>query len=78
MKKTFATAAVAAAAAGVLLTGAPAHASDGAHTSGDGSVLGGTQTQIPVAVNTSICGNSIPIVGVANAFCKGNAKAYQN
>ncbi|CAM3955871.1 hypothetical protein NOGI109294_20195 [Nocardiopsis gilva] len=78
MKKTFATAAVAAAAAGVLLTGAPAHAS-GSSTSGDASIAGGSQTQIPVAVNTSICGNNIlNIAAHANAFCKGNAKSYQN
>ncbi|GAB3493154.1 chaplin family protein [Nocardiopsis coralliicola] len=70
MKKMIAAGAVAAASAGVLMFGAPAaFASDGPHTSGNGSILGGNQLDTTVQVPVNACGNSIAILGLSGASC---------
>ncbi|MGD0558050.1 MAG: chaplin family protein [Streptosporangiaceae bacterium] len=42
-------------------------------TSGKGSVLGGNQVNAPVSVPVDVCGNSVAVLGVAGADCKGGA-----
>lgn len=42
-------------------------------TSGKGSVLGGNQVSAPVTVPVDVCGNSVAVLGVAGADCKGGA-----
>jgi hypothetical protein len=44
-------------------------------TSGTGSVAGGNQVSVPVKVPVDICGNSVAVLGVAGAACKGGAVA---
>lgn len=70
LKKAFAASAiVAAAASGVLLTGAPAMAADDIATSGNGSILGGNQLVADLDVPINVCGNGIAILGLAGGSC---------
>ncbi|MGI5171314.1 chaplin family protein [Spirillospora sp. CA-253888] len=43
------------------------------HTSGNDSVLGGNQANVPVSVPVNVCGNSAAVLGLAKAHCKGGA-----
>ena len=52
---------------------APAHADI---TSGNGSIVGGNQLHLPIAIPINVCGNAVAVVGVAVAGCKGGAEAY--
>ncbi|RBQ21201.1 hypothetical protein DP939_00230 [Spongiactinospora rosea] len=45
----------------------------GNRTSGDGSVLGGNQIDAPINAPINACGNSVAILGEADANCKGGA-----
>ncbi|MGH3388321.1 MAG: chaplin family protein [Actinomadura sp.] len=47
-------------------------------TSGDFSVLGGNQVNVPVSVPVNVCGNAVAVLGVAGAGCEGGAKVKQN
>ncbi|GAA3756356.1 chaplin family protein [Salinactinospora qingdaonensis] len=74
LKKTFATGAiVAAAASGVLMTGAPAFAAGDTLTSGNGSILGGNQIGADANIPVNACGNAVSVIGVAGAFCHDTA-----
>jgi hypothetical protein len=42
-------------------------------TSGNHSILGGNQVNVPVSVPVSVCGNSAAVLGTALAGCKGGA-----
>lgn len=42
-------------------------------TSGNGSILGGNQINVPVSAPVDICGNAIGISGLAGAGCEGGA-----
>ncbi|WP_131743460.1 chaplin family protein [Actinomadura roseirufa] len=42
-------------------------------TSGMFSIGGGNQVFLPVSVPINVCGNSVAVVGLAQAFCKGGA-----
>jgi hypothetical protein len=46
-------------------------------TSGDFSVLGGNQVNIPVSVPVNVCGNAVAVLGAADAGCKGGATVRQ-
>jgi ChpA-C len=70
LKKLTATGMLMAAAGSVMMFGAPANADT---TSGNGSVLGGNQINIPITVPIDICGNAIAILGIAGAGCVGGA-----
>jgi hypothetical protein len=43
-------------------------------TSGNHSILGGNQINVPVSVPVSLCGNSAGVLGTALSGCKGGAK----
>lgn len=43
-------------------------------TSGNGSILGGTQVIAPISVPVNVCGNAVAVVGIASAQCKGGAE----
>jgi hypothetical protein len=74
LKKFAATGVVAIAAGGVLMMSAPAFAGGGGpHTSGDGSVLGGNQVIVPIAIPINVCGNAVAVIGIAGAGCEGGA-----
>lgn len=79
LKKAFAASAiVAAAASGVLLTGAPAMANSDVSTSGNGSILGGNQLVADLDVPINVCGNAISILGVAGANCVDSGATVKN
>jgi ChpA-C len=42
-------------------------------TSGNGSILGGNQINLPVSAPVDICGNGAGILGLAAAGCEGGA-----
>lgn len=42
-------------------------------TSGDGSVLGGNQVNLPISVPINVCGNAVALLGQAYAGCRGGA-----
>jgi LPXTG-motif cell wall-anchored protein len=42
-------------------------------TSGDGSILGGNQVNVPVNVPVNVCGNALALLGIADAACVGGA-----
>ena len=42
-------------------------------TSGNGSILGGNQINVPVSAPVDICGNAAGILGLAGAGCDGGA-----
>jgi hypothetical protein len=72
LKKFAATGVVAMAAAGVLMTSAPAFAG-GMDTSGKGGVLSGNQVFAPISIPINVCGNAVAILGIAGAGCEGGA-----
>jgi hypothetical protein len=78
LKKAFAASAIVAAAAGVLLTGAPAMADSNVSTSGNGSVLGGNQLVADLDVPINVCGNAIAVLGVAGASCVDSGATVKN
>ncbi|MFC9085210.1 chaplin family protein [Nocardiopsis dassonvillei] len=78
LKKAFAASAIVAAAAGVLLTGAPAMANSNVSTSGNGSVLGGNQLVADLDVPINVCGNAIAVLGVAGANCVDSGTTVKN
>jgi hypothetical protein len=53
------------AAVAAVVMGGPASADTG--TSGDYSILGGNQVQVPINVPVNACGNAIGVLGQANA-----------
>jgi hypothetical protein len=55
------------------MMGAPAFASGGPTTSGNGSLLSGNQVIVPISIPIDICGNAIAILGIAKASCEGGA-----
>jgi hypothetical protein len=71
LKKLTAAGAVAVAASGVMLLGSPANA--GVSTRGDDGVLSGNQVLIPISIPVNVCGNSVAVIGIAGAGCKGGA-----
>ncbi|WP_067480061.1 chaplin [Actinomadura hibisca] len=42
-------------------------------SSGEDSVLGGNQANIPISVPVNVCGNSAAVLGLAKSHCKGGA-----
>ena len=78
LKKAFAASAIAAAAAGVLFTGAPAMANSNVFTSGNGSLLGGNQLVADLDIPVNLCGNAIAILGVAGANCVDSDATVKN
>ncbi|TDC78836.1 chaplin family protein [Actinomadura sp. 7K507] len=42
-------------------------------TSGNFSILGGNQVYAPISVPVNVCGNSVAVLGLAQAQCKGGA-----
>ncbi|MBE2997842.1 chaplin [Nocardiopsis sp. HNM0947] len=71
LKKALAASAIAAAAGGVLFTGAPAMAGDVA-TSGNGGIVSGNQLVADLDVPVNACGNSIGLLGISSANCAGS------
>ncbi|MFC4118614.1 chaplin family protein [Nonomuraea zeae] len=69
LKKTL----VMAGAVAMMSLATPAHADI---TSGNGSILGGNQVHVPIVAPINVCGNAIPVIGVAVAGCRGGAGAY--
>ncbi|MFD0898804.1 chaplin family protein [Actinomadura sediminis] len=43
-------------------------------TSGNFSILGGTQVIAPISVPVNVCGNAVAVLGNAGAGCKGGAE----
>ena len=78
LKKAFAASAIAAAAAGVLFTGAPAMANSNVFTSGNGGVLSGNQLIADVDAPINVCGNAISVLGVAGANCTDSGATVKN
>lgn len=78
LKKAFAASAIAAAAGGVLLTGAPAMANSDVATSGNGGVLSGNQAVVDADVPVNVCGTSIAILGVSGANCIDSGASVKN
>jgi hypothetical protein len=74
LKKLTAAGIVAAAASGALLLAAPANAGIGG---GNGGVLSGNQVLIPVSIPVNICGNSVAVIGISRAGCRGGASSGQ-
>jgi hypothetical protein len=75
LKKLTAAGIVAAAASGALLLAAPANAGIGG--GGNGGVLSGNQVLIPVSIPVNICGNSVAVIGISRAGCRGGASSGQ-
>lgn len=71
IKKFAAASVVAAAASGALLLGSPAYADN--DTSGVGGLLSGNQAVIPISIPINVCGNSLAVLGLAGAGCRGGA-----
>jgi hypothetical protein len=71
LKKLTAAGIVAAAASGALLMASPAHA--GMDTDGSGGILSGNQVIAPVSIPVHVCGNSVAIIGISGAACRGGA-----
>ncbi|MFV2175988.1 chaplin family protein [Actinomadura sp. LOL_016] len=42
-------------------------------TSGNFSILGGNQVVAPISIPVNVCGNSVAVLGVSQAYCKGGA-----
>lgn len=77
MRKTRITGAIfAGAAAAVVVMGGPASADT--VTSGDYSILGGNQFQVPISVPVNVCGNAVGVLGQANAAAKCGAGVYND
>jgi hypothetical protein len=60
------TVAFTASGAGVALAGT---------TSGNNSILGGNQINVPIAIPVNVCGNAIAVLGQAFGMCEGGASA---
>ncbi|TDD27452.1 chaplin [Actinomadura sp. KC06] len=45
----------------------------GMETSGNFSILGGNQVYAPISIPVNVCGNSVAVLGLAKAQCKGGA-----
>jgi LPXTG-motif cell wall-anchored protein len=45
-------------------------------TSGNGSILGGNQANVPVNVPVDVCGNAVALLGLADAGCVGGASVH--
>ncbi|TMR01748.1 DUF320 domain-containing protein [Actinomadura soli] len=45
----------------------------GMKTSGNFSILGGNQVYAPISIPVNVCGNSVAVLGLARAQCKGGA-----
>ncbi|MFI0406163.1 chaplin family protein [Actinomadura sp. 3N508] len=45
----------------------------GMQTSGNFSILGGNQVYAPISVPVNVCGNSVSVLGLSRAQCKGGA-----
>ncbi|MFI0366469.1 chaplin family protein [Actinomadura sp. 1N219] len=45
----------------------------GMETSGNFSVLGGNQVYAPISIPVNVCGNSVSVLGLSRAQCKGGA-----
>jgi hypothetical protein len=71
LKKLTAAGIVAAAASGALLIASPANA--GIDTNGSGGILSGNQVIVPVSIPVNVCGDSIAILGISRAGCRGGA-----
>ncbi|QYC45740.1 hypothetical protein Nocox_40985 [Nonomuraea coxensis DSM 45129] len=61
------------AAAALALSAPVAHADI---TSGNGSILGGNQVNVPISVPVNVCGNAVAVIGVSVAGCKGGATSH--
>lgn len=70
LKKLTAAGIVAAAASGALLLAAPANAGIGG---GNGGIISGNQIIVPVSIPVNICGNSVAVIGISRAGCRGGA-----
>jgi hypothetical protein len=70
LKKLTAAGIVAAAVSGALLLATPANAGIGG---GNGGVLSGNQIFVPVSIPVNVCGDSIAIIGISRAGCRGGA-----
>ncbi|OLT26289.1 hypothetical protein BJF79_43730, partial [Actinomadura sp. CNU-125] len=44
-------------------------------TSGNFSILGGNQIVLPISAPINVCGNSVAVVGLSKAQCKGGARS---
>ena len=73
LKKLTAAGIVAAAASGALLLATPADAGIGG---GNGGVLSGNQVFIPVSIPVNVCGNSVAVLGISRAGCRGGASSW--
>lgn len=78
LKKVLAASAIAAAAGGVLFAGSPALAVDDVKTSGNGSVLSGTQAVLDLDLPVNVCGNAISILGISGANCIDSGSTVKN
>ncbi|MDA0563554.1 chaplin [Streptomonospora sp. S1-112] len=79
LKKTLVASAIAAAAAGAFIAGAPAASAEvEQETSGNGSILGGNQLGLDLNVPVNVCGNSVAIIGVAGADCDHSGAVVKN
>jgi hypothetical protein len=72
LKKLTAAGIVAAAASGALLLATPANAGIGG---GNGGVLSGNQVFVPVSIPVNVCGNSVAVLGISRAGCRGGASS---
>jgi hypothetical protein len=73
LKKLTAAGIVAAAASGALLMASPAGAATDTGTNGNGGVFSGNQVIVPVSIPVDVCGDSIAILGISRAGCRGGA-----
>ncbi|MFB4298037.1 chaplin family protein [Actinomadura sp. NTSP31] len=47
---------------------------NGNHTSGNGSIIGGNQINLPISAPIDVCGNAVAVIlAHASASCKGGA-----
>ncbi|TDB83350.1 chaplin [Actinomadura sp. KC216] len=49
----------------------------GMKTSGNFSVLGGNQVYAPISIPVNVCGNSVSVLGLSRAQCKGGASVQR-
>jgi hypothetical protein len=59
---------------GATVSGADGGGSGARRTSGDHSVGGGNQINVPISAPVNVCGNAVAVVGEALAGCEGGAK----
>ncbi|MFC7326246.1 chaplin family protein [Marinactinospora rubrisoli] len=72
-KKLYSSASVTLLAAGLVGGFAPSAFAD-QDTSGNGSVLGGNQINVPVDIEADLCGNAVAALGISGAECSEIAK----